>query len=89
MPPATGWRIPFDGPVDESFGMVLLGGHSVTDLEEECRTLQQALSTERIERERLESALQKQKEKVAAAKLKTRPDTRITSLSVGTMGFRV
>lgn len=80
MPPAVGWRIPFDGSVDEAFGMICLGGHSntptfpkMTDWEEECRTMQQTLSTERIERERLESALREQKEKVVATKVKKRP----------------
>lgn len=35
--------------------------------------MQQTLSTERIERERLESALREQKEKVVATKVKKRP----------------
>ncbi|CAK9034303.1 Protein mono-ADP-ribosyltransferase PARP12 (ADP-ribosyltransferase diphtheria toxin-like 12) (ARTD12) (Poly [ADP-ribose] polymerase 12) (PARP-12) (Zinc finger CCCH domain-containing protein 1) [Durusdinium trenchii] len=76
-PPAVGWRATHDGSVDDRLQIMTIGGghsriSSSSNCEETCQTLQQALSVERKERERLELALQEEVRKVAAAKVTKR-----------------
>lgn len=78
VPPAVGWRATHDGSVDDRLQIMTIGGghsriSSSSNCEETCQTLQQALSVERKERERLELALQEEVRKVAAAKVTKRP----------------